>query len=885
MNKYEEARRQRQASDPEYNARRRAQTNKSRPGRKDTRGHRYGRHDKYVVAPIDGEGFEFDAPPRIQPDGSTVDTESRYCLLQILGKEPLWDEKGLRTAAVFHYLMETPSSWMMAGFGLGYDFENWLRDIPDDLYLQSVNDGEPFEWEGYTVRYIPRKMLILSCTAAHLWGSDADKPDAEIERRVYDAQGYFQTSLVSALEKNGLAVDETIIAGKAARGGFRWPDREAVRAYNHAELVAMRRLFTKTRDDVNAGLRAAGLPFELTRRDFYGPGALARKLLKACKWTAQHPLLDLSEEVRDAIEQHPRAYAWKAPFVRQFPFSAAYEGGRIEEAAWGRWAVMLDSDLHSAYPTAMTRLPIWEATDGRYLATSPEASAALRNRMVGMYLLEWNLPEGWDWYPLPYRSTTHNVFFPRTGCGWVMSTEATSALDTVGWDGRTFGPAPEETAKGDDLAALLLSGRPGLRVHAALVLRGTEGLGDGICEPPEGRRSIAAQMIRSAYASRQRLVEQGNPAEKGVKLALNSAYGALWRQVGLRAESPGLFGDLAGAWITSWTRAMIWRRLWGHHADHTVVAIQTDGIAHTGPLDGFGADGPGLGEWETETLRDFRQFLPGIYDFQDPKNPEKRKKKTRGFTNKFDPDAAWQVVTGKVRAYSYTYRFFVGRRHALAQPKRWGEWRYQWCNGLKVFTVSLRSKRFQRETLLEALDRMEREEKTLAAQILRDAKGSLRQWLSDVRRVSEGGMIRPDGSEEVRELPAAFKRKGSAWSLDLVADALGKTENEVLRGITDAHRLAQMSEWQALREARGMLAQQPLPDPADGAPTWTDPKPNPPWTVLAQASHPFRLKFGATPFVPDPEAPQQPGLGDLAERMQMEDAAGEEGLFVAGIGE
>ena len=59
------------------------------------------------------------------------------------------------------------------------------------------------------------------------------------------------------------------------------------------------------------------------------------------------------------------------------------------------------------------------------------------------------------------------------------------------------------------------------------------------------------------------------------------------------------------------------------------------------------------------------------------------------------------------------------------------------------------------------------------------------------------------------------------------------------------------------------------------APAWTAPKPNRAWVQRGRISTPFKLKFRVTPFVD----------GDLDEDMRLEDAAGEEGVFVAGIGE
>lgn len=902
MSPAELRRKRRMAENPELAARRREHDSRRRPGRKDTR--KRHRAKPYVIAPIDGEGFEFprDVPLQL-PDskagqpGEVLTTESRYCLLQILGLEGLWAEQGLGTETVLRYLFQAPSTWVLVGFGLHYDVENWLRDVPDDLYLRMVNDAEEVTWNGWTLRYLPRKLLIVETDNAKLHPQSRN-PEGVQRRTVFDALGYFQASLPRALEKAGLGVAQEIVEGKAARGGFQWAQRDAVERYNMAELVAMRRLFEHLRDSVNRGLKEACWPFQMTRHDWYGPGALAKKMLQHSGWTEEHPHISLSPIAMHAFLSNPRAHHWNAPFVARFPFSAAYFGGRIEEAAVGRWPRVYDDDLHSAYPCAMARLPKWRAEDAVFETDARKASAQLRKASVGMYLLEWDMPEGWDFYPLPYRTRSHNVHFPRTGCGWVMAPEALAALDTYGWHESlpSDHEAPEEAITDpEELEHLLRHGRPGIRCLQALYLRGTEGLGRGEDLPPPAQRSTVSKMITEGYVQRQAMVEAGDSAELAMKMSFNSGYGKAWQQVGVKPEDPKLFSDLGGAWITAWTRGQIWRRLWGHHADQTVISIQTDGVCSTLQLSTENC-GPGLGQWEGEWLEDYRQFLPGIYDYFDAAKG-KRGKKTRGFTNRFDPDEAWKVVTGQAKEYAYTYRFFVGRRHALAQPSKWGKARYQWCQGRKDFRLRLGSKRVELPDL-QAPSRLLAEADSLARVMQRDAAAAYRTILRQVAEATEGSMIRPDGTDEAKQLPAAFKRKASPFDLHMAAEAMGCTSRALIRQVKAAQLLRDGGSTEGYRrEAEALIRRSPEFSAAvsaamaeqqrrkDGAPAWTQPKANVAWQTRAQMAHPFRLKFEATPFVIT-DTGERPEDGEpLTVRTQLEDAEGEEGLFVAGIGE
>ena len=857
----ERRRAERLAADPEAAARRRKQTGWTERGRKDTR-KRTGRVDTrgprsrpdrrkpYTLATIDGEGFE-------------VEGESRYCLLQARGHRPIWRPQGLSTWDVFRYLFALGPGQVPVGFGLGYDFENWLRDVPDDLYLKMVNDGETVTWENVEIMCIPKKILGLKARAGAVY-PHAENPDAELRVTVYDALGYYQTGLVSALRKEQIEVDARIEAGKAARGGFVLDQRQEVTAYNSAELDAMEKLFAATEQAVNEGLRIAGLPFRLTQRDWYGPGALAKKFLHYAKWPEQHPALHLPEDGQRYLREQGSRSGWKAPFVEQFPYSAAYFGGRIEQAAVGRWASAVDWDLHSAYPCAMTRLPTWGPEDGIWLQ-GRAAEASARGEACGMYDVEWEFPEGWDWYPLPYRNGT-NVYFPRHGRGWIMSPELCAVAATAGWQH--------------------------MRVHAAWILSGTQGAGAGVEVLDPAWRSIAAGEIERCYAVRQQLLAAGSSAQLAVKLFLNSSYGKLWQQVGVDPKGDlKLFNDLSGAWVTAWTRAMIWRAVWGRHVEHQVVAIQTDGVV---ALAGLAVDeGPGLGQWEQAEFRDYRQFVPGIYDYQEAGG---RKGKTRGYSKMFDHDRAWEVVEGKAPSYSYRYRYFVGRRHALAQPDamvylpgseervRQGDSRYQWREQVKRFVVRLGSKRTEPDAAAALAVAVQSLLPKLVRQAWAEQEKPWRDLYDEVKRVTGGRMIRPADTRS-EELPAPLKRRASPHTLDGTAQMMGLSEEDLLTRIEEAWWHRSRKSWDAIQqevikslepEVAALVREAQEAEAARRvAPAWTAPKPNGAWVQRGRISTPFKLKFRVTPFV----------NGDLDEDMRLEDAAGEEGVFVAGIGE
>lgn len=635
--------------------------NRTRPGRKDSRTNRKRppRGAPWVVSTIDGEGFEFD-------DGQ------RYSLLHVYGRrEPLTAEGGLGTHEILEYILSLPSSFALLGFGLNYDVEHWLRDLSDAEYLALTNGGQEIVWHGFRLRWIPGKMLVIQ--------------RGGYRREVLDTLGWYQTSLVSALRSYGLPVPEEVSAGKGARGGFAWADLPEVRRYAEAEGIVARHLHLALHAAVNGGLAALGMA-PLQKRELYGPGALAKRLLRETNWREENPLCPLP-----ALPDLPEG----------FPFLAAYYGGRIEAAAIGEWQEVEDWDLHSAYPAALSRLPSWAPGDYAY-AEGDEARAAWAARPIGMALLEWQFPEGWDWYPFPYRTHAGNLHFPSCGRAWVMSPE--------------YWAAPQDS----------------VRVLAAVWLRRTEGLGDG--QTPGPARGTLPAMITRAYETRARLEAEGNAGERGVKLMLNSISGKLIQQVGRSPEKPGDFSDLSSAWYTSWTRAQVWRTIYAAdaHVGHRVLSVQTDGVvALPGVLQP--EEGAGLGQWERETWHGYRQFGAGLYTAAGGL----RRMRRRGFPA-FDAEQAWRVVRGEQDMLAARYRLFVGRRHALAEPslRCWtpghegapdttlGESRYQWRETVRVYVPSLGSKRT--EPWVSARSRKRPEE-----QAARAAAWRRRHWPAD----------------------------------------------------------------------------------------------------------------------------------------------------------
>ena len=218
--------------------------------------------------------------------------------------------------------------------------------------------------------------------------------------------------------------------------------------------------------------------------------------------------------------------------------------------------------------------------------------------------------------------------------------------------------------------------------------------------------------------------------------------------------------------------------------------------------------------------------------------------------------------------------------------------RYQWREARKDFRILLGSKRVQPEPAKAEVSRLLSQVETLASHLRRERAEMRRQMRQSILDATEGQMIKP--GPLTRGLPSALLRRKSPWGMDAVAEALHMDDDRLRQQLlsiygpqsrddrSEAMRMILESDEYQTAVAKAM--RQKLKK-ARG-PLWTRPKPNPSWDMRGECSHPFRLKFDQTPYVgTDGELPRGGDAESIAVRMQMEDAEGEEGMFVAGIGE
>lgn len=329
-----------------------------------------------------------------------VDGEARgdrYVLLAGSEGGNVWDPRGLATEDALDFLIDLPRPRILVAFGLDYDVNQILADLPLRGERHSVGDlyvnGFTY-WHDYRLRYVPRKFFGISR------GSGKDKRSVT----VYDVWSFFTSSFIGALEEYGIEVPAIIREGKAARGSFEsWPKHRIV-AYNAAEVELLVLLCDKLRD----ALRGASLPVS----SWHGPGAVASEWLK---------------------RQHARDYIEQPGITKRMEtaIASAYFGGRIDASGWGVVDPVYHYDLVSAYPAAIAELPNLTRLRWRRSRRIKRINA----QRPDLLLVRWDVSDlDPVWGPLPWRDDTGAVLWPHVGAGWYWSVEVAAARRRFGAD-------------------------------------------------------------------------------------------------------------------------------------------------------------------------------------------------------------------------------------------------------------------------------------------------------------------------------------------------------------------------------------------------------------------------------------------------------------------
>lgn len=537
-------------------------------------------------------------------DGEALEVgrnDDRYALLCDSTGRAISDPAGLGTRRCLEFLLGLQAKGRtLVCFGLGYDANNWCRDMKPS-FLRELWVEQIVYWGEYRIEWLPGRWFSVK----HIDGRFV---------KVCEVFGFFQTSFVKTLKDWGMAVPGELAQMKTARGTFKWRDLTRVTDYCASECDLLVQLMDKLQD----ACREASI----TPKSWIGAGAIAAALLQSQGMSAHH--------------QHDLDIV-SSPDVAEHWILGAYFAGRIELLHQGVHHGVKGYDIRSAYPAAATALPSLAGARMSYRKRyQPGADHAV-------WRVSWeNLP-GFV-MPFPTRKQT-SISYPRSGDGIYHAAEVAAAK-------ACFGDA--------------------IRVHEGYVLK------------TRRNAPLAFDWVPELYAQRAAWQKAGNPAQKPLKLGLNSLYGKLAQGYGYQGREPAWQCYMWAGEITARTRA---KMLLAAFSCKRPIMIATDGLyCATAPRSAV-PEGKALGAWEHDRIDRLFAAQAGVYEAvkHEPGNPAADQNgfiavmKSRGFFAKeVDYDelrAAWER-DGADGTYTYQSKRFNGLGTTLHRRRLdlWRTW-------------------------------------------------------------------------------------------------------------------------------------------------------------------------------------------------------------------
>ena len=515
--------------------------------------------------------------------GEGRDSMQDYCLIgNSAGGIELTRSGHLNTVDILEFMLEESERIGPAihvAFGFNYDVNHVLRDVPYKLLRRLYADNSTF-YGSYRLEWYPSKWFSINHKRSNR------------HILVYDTFGFWSTSLLGALRQSPELRDHPelarIEAGKLDRGTFTHDELDGkVIPYFQAEMELHRQLM----EELRASLRAVNL----VPRKWYGPSAIiSDTYMKAgIKRFMNRPVSDLTRErrKRHGRDQNPdKAISYTMPDDVNSAGRASFAGGRFEQFQIGCFeGAVYGYDITSAYPHAMLSLPdlsggVWSHCDA---ATLREWRKGHRDNLpFGFYRIRYNHllrrlggldVNPWS-YPHPlYRRDEHGrISYPYACEGWYPSHSANAVwrlAEARFMEAWCYEPQNQVTPFND----------PAIIDFAAM------------------------------YDQRQEYKDTGREdLSYALKITLNSGYGktAQRKGVGLGDNLPAFHQIEWAAHITDHCRARIWRLALEAWSGGGLVAVETDAIYSTIPLD---LKTPGLGGIKREIYDGICYLQSGVY--------------------------------------------------------------------------------------------------------------------------------------------------------------------------------------------------------------------------------------------------------------------------------
>lgn len=332
-----------------------------------------------------------------------ADNKGRYIIMCDSNGRVLYNPDGITTTQAFHFVLSLPKQHELVCYGLNYDVNQWIKDLPRSNLEKLARTNECVHQGDYKLQWIPSKMFTVRVHGT--------------ARTVCEVFGFFQTSFVKALSQWGFTPPAEIETMKQKRGTFNQRDIEAVIHYCQHEC----RLLVQLMDRLNEACVESNCA---PRRRWIGAGAIASSLLTA----------------HGAKHHHAHDVDLFGPDLTDDYVLRAYFGGRVELYQQGWQSNAVAHDIRSAYPYAAMSLPsLNEASVTRATRYQPSQPYAL-------WRVSWDEPDnGRQVMPFPVRLDKGDICYPMRGEGVYHAAEVRAAkacgYNVVVHDGVVVHPA------------------------------------------------------------------------------------------------------------------------------------------------------------------------------------------------------------------------------------------------------------------------------------------------------------------------------------------------------------------------------------------------------------------------------------------------------------
>jgi|SaaInlStandDraft_2_1057019.scaffolds.fasta_scaffold06128_2 hypothetical protein len=255
------------------------------------------------------------------------------------------------------------------------------------------------------------------------------------------------------------------------------------------------------------------------------------------------------------------------PLLQELPESVAnfawnsYFGGRFEMMQRGFIGKAHIYDINSAYPYAISQLP--DLTEGDWY----RGDEIVPNATVGFFKISVDIDDMKIVCPFPFRKN-NSIVYPS---GKFVTHCTLQELQVI-----------------DDVSYVIL---------------------DSVQFVPHTKKKPYKKFINNLYNKRLELKRNNDPMQLPIKIILNSIYGKTGQITNNRVG--GMFNPVIFAYITGFTRAMLYQFMKKHQLENHIVAFATDSICTTKKLN---VNSQKLGGFSFEASGDDCYFLQnGFY--------------------------------------------------------------------------------------------------------------------------------------------------------------------------------------------------------------------------------------------------------------------------------